>query len=306
MAKNPDPLKPDKLSEAELAKRYGYALRIIKSDPEIYSLFLRAANAKRGQWTAERFQAELLDTQWWAENSEFARRALTAEAMGGADWESMLETAGVAVQAEATNQGVPLTPEQIRDLAEQTIANGWDQQGRGQLLATAIAQYTQQAAPDEFMAGGAGDLQQRLMAVAAANGLELSQSYFASAAQSVASNLTTADDWERQIREQASSFYAEPWREKIMAGVDARVLADGYINRMAQAFEIDPSSVSLNDPLLREAFTKMNDKGEPTVESLWAFEKRLRSDARWMNTRQAAMEIAQTARSVMETFGVMK
>ena len=297
-------LEPDTLSRSELAKSYGYALRIIESDPDLMRLFERAVNAKKGQWTAQRFTAELMNTEWWANNSEYARNAIAAEAMGGADWEATLENARLRVQAEATNQGVPLDEAKINDLAEKTVANGWDRDGREQLLANAIAQFTEAPESGEFMRGAGGNLQEYLMQTAAANGLQLSNDFFQSAAKSVASGLTTADDWERQVREQAASLWPT-WSDKIMAGTDARTLASGYLNRMAETFEVDASSISMNDPLIREAFASADEKGNPSVESLWSFERRLRKDPRWMNTQQAMGEISSVARSVMETFGLV-
>jgi hypothetical protein len=297
-------LKGDTLSERELARDYGYALKVMKSDDELWTLFQRAANARKGQWTATKFQAALMNTKWWANNSEYARKAMTAKALGGADWEATLENARLVVQAEATNQGVPLEPSQIDDLAEQAVANGWDQDGRQQLLANAIAGFTPEPEEGEFMRGAGGNLQEYLMQTAARNGLQLSNDYFASAARSVAMGLSTADDWERQVREQAASLWPT-LSDQIMSGSDARGLASGYLNRMAETFEVDPSSISLNDPLIREAFAGADDKGQPTVESLWAFERRLRNDPRWMNTRQAGAEISNVARSVMETFGLV-
>jgi hypothetical protein len=49
----------------------------------------------------------------------------------------------------------------------------------------------------------------------------------------------------------------------------------------------------------------VSEDGTPSVEGLWAFQQRLRQDPRWMQTRQAAMEISSTARSVMEMFGLV-
>jgi len=298
-------LTPDPLEESELAKSYGYALRIMKSDPQLWDLFTRAANDKKGQWTAERFTAELLNTDWWMENNEFARNAIAAEAMGGADWQATLETARLRVQEVATTEGAALSAEQIDDLAQQAIAGGWLEQGRGQLLTNAIAGSVAVPEGQAFMQGAAGDLQQRLEQVAARNGLRLSKGFFESAAQSVAMDLSTAEDAERQVREQAASLWPS-FSQQILAGQDARDLASGYINTMAQEFEIDPERISLDDPLLRQAMTGMDDKGQPTVEGLWAFQQRLRNDPRWMQTKGAADQISGTARTVMEVFGLVK
>lgn len=297
-------LTPDTLSRSELAKSYGYALRIIESDPELSALFERAVNGKKGQWTATRFTAELMDTDWYQNNNEFARKALTAEALGGADWEAMLETARLNVQQVATNEGIDLDASQIDTYARQAIANGWDQPGREQLLRNALAQQLQTPAEGQLMEGQAGNMEQIWMQTAARNGLKLSREFFSSAARSVAMDLSTVEDVERQIREQAASMYPT-YSQQILAGQDARDLASGYINMMAQEFEMDPEMIDLNDPMIREAMGGISEDGKPSVEGLWAFQQRLRKDPRWMQTKAAADEISSTARSVMEIFGLV-
>lgn len=296
---------PDTLSRSELAKSYGYALRIIESDPELSDLFERAVNAKKGQWTATKFTAELMDTNWYQNNSEFARKALTAEALGGADWDAMLETARLNVQAVATNEGIDLDATQIDAYARQAIANGWDQPGREQLLRNALAQQLQTPAEGEFMQGQAGNMEQVWMQTAARNGLKLSREFFASAARSVAMDLSTVEDVERQIREQAASMFPV-FSQQIMAGQDARDLASGYINMMAQELEMDPEMISLDDPMIRQAMGGVGEDGKPTVEGLWEFQQRVRQDPRWMQTKGAADAISGTVRSVMEVFGLVK
>jgi hypothetical protein len=301
---NKETLAPDPLSRAELAKQYGYALRIIESDPEILALFERAVNAKKGQWTRDRFIAELMDTQWWDDNNEYAREAIAAEAMGGADWNTKVETAQLAVQAMATNEGVDLSAEELRSLAEQTIAGGWDRPGREQLLRNALVSRIQTPGEGKFMEGRAGNLEQVWMQTAAANGLKLSRDFFSSAARSVGMGLSTAEDVERQIREQAASMYPT-FSQQIMNGSNARDLASGYINMMAQELELDPELIDLGDPMIRQAMGGVDEKGQPKVEGLWDFQQRLRRDPRWMNTKSAADEISRTARVVLETFGMV-
>ena len=299
-----DNLPPDPLSEAELARKYGYALRIMKSDPEVWALFQRAANAKKGQWTADRFVAELMSTQWYAENNEFARNAIAAEAMGGADWQAQVQTAQLAVQAEATNRGVDLTPEESQDLAEQAIAGGWLEAGREQLLTNALASRITATPEGQFMEGQSGNMEARWMQTAALNGLKLSRDFYASAARSVAMDLSTVEDVERQIREQAASLWPT-FSQQIMNGQDARVLASGYINMMAQELEMDAEMIDLNDPMIMSAVGGVDESGKPKMEGLWDFQQRLRKDPRWMQTKGAADQISSTARTVMEIFGLV-
>jgi hypothetical protein len=67
---------------------------------------------------------------------------------------------------------------------------------------------------------------------------------------------------------------------------------------------MDVNSISLDDPYIRQALTGVNDKGEPAATSLWEFQKKLRSDPRWMNTAKAQNEITGVTGKVMQMFGL--
>jgi hypothetical protein len=297
-----DKLAPDRLSQGELAQDYGYALRVMKSDPELWDLFQKATNG-RDQWTKDKFTAALMNSRWWAENSEYARKGLTAKAMGGADWDQTLATARVRAQEEATRQGAKLTDAQLASLSEDIVMNGWDQADRGQMLATKIAEMAGVPTEDSMLSGNAGDLQQRLMDIAEANGLTISRDYAAQAAKSVAMGLSTDEDWMRQTREQAASLWGPGWQDKILAGVDAKQLASGYINMMAQEFEMNPESISLNDPYLRKAMTKVDQNGNAQSMSLFDFQQQLRNDPRWMGTKNAEDKVSSIGNDILRMFG---
>jgi hypothetical protein len=85
--------------------------------------------------------------------------------------------------------------------------------------------------------------------------------------------------------------------------VNARDLASGYINVMADTFEIMPDQVSLDDPYLRQAMTGIDDKGNPKPMGLFDFQQKLRQDPRWMNTKQAEDQISNIANDVLKMFG---
>ena len=289
---------PDPLSAEELAADYDYAYRVLMSDPELAALLERAT---AGQWQPAKFQAELMTTDWWNTNNEYAREAYAARAMGGADWEATLEDARNLVQQRATALGARLSQQDIDSYAEQAISSGWNRAGRQSLLDQAISS---KISGDEYgtFRGEAGNLQDRLRMMAQANGLQLSNTYYESAARSVASGLTTEEDWLREVRQQAASLWPS-WSEKIMAGMDARTLADGYINLMSQTFEMMPDQISLDDPYIRQAMTGTDDQGNPKPMGLFDFQQKLRQDPRWMGTKQAEDQVSNIANDVLRMFG---
>ena len=294
---------PDKLSPKVLAAQYGYALRVMKSDHQVWQLFQTAVNDHGAQWTTERFNAELMNTNWWKQNNEYARAGLTAQALGGADWELRKQKALDAVRAEATSIGANIDPDKINTLVDNYIMQGWDKRPDGQQILQRELANSITADKSGHLAGSSGSIEADLRQTAMLNGLHLDDSYFVQAAQAVARGEKTADDFKRDVRSQAASMWPG-WSDKINAGVDARSLASGYINTMAQTLEMDPNSIDLNDPLLRGAMTQVDPKtGEPNMQSLYNFQQTLRKDPRWMNTQQATDSIANIGSSLMKMFG---
>jgi hypothetical protein len=294
----------DRLSEGELEKRYNFAKEVITKNPELYALWQKATDPSKGYMTADEFQNQLRNTQWYQNNAEHTRKAWTAEALGGEDWNAQVQEANLKVQEAATKMGANLTPEQQSEMARKYIYEGWGVSGRERLMAQGLSSFIGEA-KNGFMEGGAGNFQQQLAETARNNGLRLNPAFYQQAAQSVAMGLTTEEDWMRDVRSQAASKWPT-LSDKVMSGMDVSELASGYVNLMAQTFEIDPSSISLDDPYIRNALAGADPAtGNPMTMGLWDFEKSLKNDPRWMGTKQATNDIAGIGMDVLRSFGMV-
>ena len=129
MANNPKTV--DKLDEATLSSMYGYALNVIYGVPEMTTLFKKAVAE---QWTEDQFTAKLMGSEWWKNNDKYARAYITAKAAGGADWETMRETARNKVKQEAARIGRTLTPEEENSYADMYMSEGWGDPDRASLM----------------------------------------------------------------------------------------------------------------------------------------------------------------------------
>jgi hypothetical protein len=118
-----------------------------------------------------------------------------------------MQNAHTAVQQAATQMGAALTSQELDALSRRYIYEGWSDPKRSQLMATALSGEIT-FMPDErgntSLMGESGNLQDDLRSVATANGLTYSDNWYESAAKSVAAGLKTANDWERDVREQAA------------------------------------------------------------------------------------------------------
>jgi len=292
----------DTLSKAALEARYEFAYDVISKNPELLAMWKKATNAKKGYWTAEEFQAQLRNTKWYQNNAEHTRKAWTAEQLGGADWQAQLEEASLAVEEAATGMGATVSAEQKAQLARDYIYKGWGTPGREAMLEKALAASI--TLDDSLMSGQAGSLQERMLEVSRKNGLSFGNDYYQAAARSVASGLTTEEDWLREQREAAASQWPM-WSEKILSGLDMDQLSSGYRSIMAQAFEIDPEAIDLKDPYMRQALTAVDEQGNPQPVGLWDFEQQLKNDPRWLKTKQATNDIASVGMDVLRSFGMV-
>ena len=294
----------DPLERDELAAQYQSAVGIIYSVPEIKPLFEKAISEG---WTADRFKAAVQNSDWFRSNNEYARVAWAQEQMGGADWEASLEEARQAVRAAAVGIGADVTEQELNALARRYVYEGWGQSTRQNLLAQALSDEISFVPDDRgavSMRGGAGQLSDDLRNLARANGVSFTDNWYLSAAKSVASGLSTAQDWERDVREQAASLFPV-YSDKIRQGMNVYDLASPYINTMAQELELDPNMITLNDNYIRSALGGMNDKGDFQPMGLWDFQKKLRQDPRWENTSRAQNEVTSVTGKVMQMFGLM-
>jgi hypothetical protein len=294
-----DPLERDKL-----AAEYQSAVGIIYSVPEIKPLFEKAIDEG---WTADKFKAAVQNSEWYRSNNEYARMAWAQETLGGADWEASLQDARQAVRATATAMGSDVNEQELDALAKRYLYEGWNEPARKGLLNSALSEnisYIPDTRGQASLSGGAGQLSDDLRNLARANGVSYSDSWYLAAAKSVASGLSTASDWERDVREQAASLFPV-YSEKIRSGMSVYDLASPYINTLAQELEINPNQVTLDDPYIRSALGGMDDKGDFAPMGLWDFQKKIRQDPRWENTSKAQNEMTSVTGRVMQMFGLL-
>jgi hypothetical protein len=288
----------DPLNESQLAQRYGFAKEIIWQNKELRGLYQKAI--KEG-WTPQQFDQQVRGSGWYKDNAEYARKAWAAERIGGADWSAQVEEARVKVQQRATALGTPVDDATLDKMALRYMREGWGESARAQFMDNALSERLSQS--EGYLKGAAGSLQEELATVARRNGVKLSDGYYTSAAKSVASGLTTEDDWRREVREMAASRWPT-YSDRIMGGLDMEDLASGYINTMAQVWEMDPSQIDLDNPFIKEALQGVDPAtGQPVTESLWSFETKLKKDPRWQNTKNGSNQIADLGMDILRRMG---
>ena len=149
--------------------------------------------------------------------------------------------------------------------------------------------------------GVAGENVDALTKVAAANGLDLNKAFGAQLPDwlNAINKGESIETYKKIIRDVAKIGMPEKVAKLIDQGVDLSTIYAPYKNIMASTLEINPQTISLDDPTLRSAITA--DAEIPIYE----FERQLRNDNRWQYTNQAREEVSSATQKILQDFGFM-
>ena len=290
-----------RLSDSELAEQYGFVEGLLNSNPELKKLFGKAVS---GQWTAEKFQAELRDTKWWKSHGQSERDFLVLKFGDPKTADQKLSQAYISVRQMAAQIGLSVDKSMdahLRTLAYNQVAKGWSD---GQLR-NAIGQKIVFSQNGKLvLEGEAGETYEKLRAYALSMGVTMSHSWIGSAARDIARGLGSQEEYQAKIREQAKALYPT-FNKQIDAGQTVADIASPYIQSMQNILEIPSGSITLDDKTIKTALQNKNKlTGQSEAMPLWQFENQLRSDPRWNKTQNAQNGIMQVAHQVLADFGV--
>jgi hypothetical protein len=147
-------------------------------------------------------------------------------------------------------------------------------------------------------ASAAAGVRQDLTRTALANGLRLDEDQLLN----FESRLKAGEDIDAiktTIRKTAALGMPDSVKQIVDSGVDLSTIYSPYRSILAQTLEINPNSISLDDPTLRMAI------GPDKEMSLYEYQRALRKDNRWQYTDQARAEAADVAKTVLKDFGFM-
>jgi len=259
-----------------------------------YAAELNAVKTTDPALFARKQEKALYDDAIKAANGDPAKiatiNATTAYGRGLTDIKAAIESARLAAGAE-------LSADEIATIAQEAYDKGLDRV-KNTLNEFIDSKFKFGAKADK---GAAGKAVTALTKVAAANGLDLQKAF--------GSNLPgwleainkgeSIDTFAKQIREVAKIGMPEKVAKLIDQGIDLDTIYSPYKNIMANTLEINPETISIDDPTLRSAITAESEV------PLYQFERQLRGDNRWQYTNQAKSEVANATQQILKDFGFM-
>lgn len=321
-----------KLSLEELAAQYGYAAAFFNSDPELANLIKQAVS---GQWTPDKFRAALMASNWYRARTESSRAWIELQGRDPQEAAKRVAEKARAIQAMANQQGISIGQDRLNKMAVDALSMGWDDT---LLQQTVAAEW--QYKPGEIT-GGAATLEVRVKQLADEYGVSLSQSQIGDFISGSMAGRYTEDNIADFMRDTARSKY--PGLQGYLdVGMTVKQVAAPYLQSYANILEVGGDTISVNDPAIQRALqgqmpvksvsprapqgsmgTLGMQTGAPTTiggqtakpggpspvmpvqpQSLYDFERDLRKDPRWLQTKNAKDSIQNSAIGILRDFGI--
>ena len=201
-----------------------------------------------------------------------------------------------SVKRTATRYGISLSDKEARNLAAQSVSQGWDD--------VTLAEEVARKGRVEGLTGDAAKTVDDLREYVTNFGIQYNDDWYNNVVKSVLEGKESIETFQNLIRDTAKSRYAG-FANQIDAGLNVKQAASPYLQSMSSILEIDPNAISLNDPTITKALTSVDGEGRPVLTPIWQFERELKQDPRWRFTKNAQEELIGTGMQVLRDFGLV-
>lgn len=299
----------ESLTKKELKKTSPFPIELMDSTTELIDIQRKAYDNKwhkhaKGQ---QQYVDAILNSATYKQYGANWVAYAKAKEEGGEDFAAVMRTATERIRVIAVAIGANLTPEQLESFAEKAEMFGWDE-GTIRRVLTGNYEFTDGTGTThsfnldlmDYGKGWASEQMTTLKSLARRNGVGYNDDWYRNAVNKIGAGEGTADDYAAMIRQQAASAFPV-WREQIEAGFDVQDLASPYVSIMQK--RLGRGDVSLDDPLLKQAWNGVDDKGLPTVMGLWDFEKAIKRTDEWAESEDGHNEVMSLTRELGRTMG---
>ncbi|MFF6988361.1 NlpC/P60 family protein [Streptomyces sp. NPDC010273] len=284
-----------RLDSHELAETYGMSYSFFKSQPELKKLL---DGAVAGQWTPDKFQAEIKNSNWWKKNSDTVRQMQVLQKTDPATYKAQMEAASVAAKQMAAKSGAILSDKNVQQLAKNMVWYGWgDEQ-----VSNFLGQYVKFGA-NQTLGGMAGQAAQAIKNEAYKNGVAVTEQSVLNNAQYLVRGLTSMEKIQSNLREQSAGLYPA-FAEQIKAGASIQDLAQPYVQVVAQELGLPETDVNAYSAKVKQALTRTNAQGQPEAMNLDAFTQLIRNDPAWRKQTSTADKTMNIGRQVLQQMGL--
>ncbi|MDP9611548.1 C40 family peptidase [Streptomyces demainii] len=284
-----------RLDAHELAETYGMSYAFFKSQPSLMKLLKQAVG---GQWTPEKFQAEVKNSSWWKKTSSTARQAQILQKTDPATYKAQMEAARVAARQMAVKMGAILPDSKVVQLAKNMVHLGW----QDAQVANFLGQYVK-FGKNHTLGGVAGQAAKAIKNEAYNLGLSVTEQSILNNAQYLVRGLTTMEKIQASMREHAAGLYPA-FADQLKAGATMKDIAQPYVQVLAEELNLPETDVDVFNPKIKQAINRVDAKGQPAPMDLGTFTQLVRNDPLWRRTPGTAEKAFNVGRQVLSDMGL--
>lgn len=288
----------------DIRAQYGFVAMLAQAIPEIGALMQQAVNE---QWTPERFQMSVANTNWWKTTPAALRQWVTTQYADPATATQSLADGGYQMGIVAGDLGLrgALPLPQLQDIWLYAKLHGFDD---AQTRAYLVEQAGAKMAGMPEVGGEFGKWMSDFRKMGLDYGFkpeDIDRELQNRAVTAWGGGTGDLAGWQQKLMNYASAKYA-PFADRIRAGETVRDIAQPYIDTYSQILEMNPEDVSLDDTVLQKWMQGRSEAGQPPVATpVWQAAQELRTDPRWGYTQNARQAAAQAATTIGRAFGMI-
>lgn len=237
---------------------YGGFYAIIEGDEEIKALVIEATLNK---WTKEKFNAKLIETNWYKTTKDTARKFDIDEQLDPATTKDRIAKQSRLIQQAALDKGARLSNESAETLARNAIRLGWDEL----TLSNAIGAEIFKTVPTTQLARGY--IGQSAREKANQYGIRLSDSTILQWTEGIMTGKESDQTFEDYLFNQAKVLYPS-LSDGFDRGLTFNQMTDPYAEAAAQLLEIPAAQIDFSDPRFSAAFTSKDASGKQSQMSI--------------------------------------
>lgn len=242
--------------------------------------------------------AAVLKSNFYRNNNATARQRLQAKQSQPGVYADGLDKYRLATRKSLVNAGLKMDAKLFEGLAATAYDSGMSEDQLKELIVNSnlVTGYGGQ------VLGDTADL--KSYANSFGVGKYLDEKYWAQKSQDLFLGRTTTEDIQDEVRKLAASAFPV-YTDQINAGISLDSLASAYKGSIASVLEIDPDSVTFEDPRLRAALQNVGPDGKPAVKPIWQFERELRMTPEWELTNNARTTVDNLTYKALSDMGLI-
>jgi hypothetical protein len=289
--------------QQEMASRYGWALSVLRSNPELSKLFDRAVS---GSYNSQRFVAELRNTTWYKTRGETYRQNEVLKGADPAEYQRRWSQAKATVSdAYLAMFGQAPSATALNQMAGSAFNMGYSSAEINDMVGKSfnVAQQMKNG-----IGGTLGEAERQIRSSIEDYGLDMGEPWIARQLNYIATGRTDTTATANYLQKQAISKYGA-YKEELEQGMTMKDIAEPFRQLMAKTLELSDKSLSIADPSIQKALShretaKGGKPGGPAQMPLWQFESQLKSDKRWLGTQNAQDSVMAAGRKVLSDWGL--